>query len=113
MRRHVVVQWYDDVDLAFRLPREQRRIIAVGEPDRRPVHSTAQVSPAAEGDPDATRGRLIGYVEPHINSWDCLAALAIIQAAGGTISDFPVFSRWRFPSANMSVNFFQAASPGC
>jgi myo-inositol-1(or 4)-monophosphatase len=33
-------------------------------------------------------GRLIGYVEPHINSWDCLAALAIIQAAGGTISDF-------------------------
>jgi myo-inositol-1(or 4)-monophosphatase len=33
-------------------------------------------------------GRLIGYVEPHINSWDCLGALAIIQAAGGTISDF-------------------------
>ena len=33
-------------------------------------------------------GRLIGYVEPHINSWDCLGALAVIQAAGGTISDF-------------------------
>jgi len=33
-------------------------------------------------------GRLIGYVEPHINSWDCLGALAIIQAAGGTINDF-------------------------
>jgi myo-inositol-1(or 4)-monophosphatase len=33
-------------------------------------------------------GRLIGYVEPHINSWDCLGALAIVQAAGGTISDF-------------------------
>jgi myo-inositol-1(or 4)-monophosphatase len=33
-------------------------------------------------------GRLIGYVEPHINSWDCLGALAIIEAAGGTISDF-------------------------
>src|SRR6185369_1546173 len=28
-------------------------------------------------------GRLIGYIEPHINSWDCLGALAIIQAAGG------------------------------
>lgn len=33
-------------------------------------------------------GRLIGYVEPHINSWDCLAALAIIESAGGTRNDF-------------------------
>src|SRR3984885_916554 len=33
-------------------------------------------------------GRLIGYLEPHINSWDCLGALAIIEAAGGAISDF-------------------------
>ena len=33
-------------------------------------------------------GRLIGYVEPHINSWDCLGALAIIEAAGGCSNDF-------------------------
>jgi myo-inositol-1(or 4)-monophosphatase len=33
-------------------------------------------------------GRLIGYVEPHINSYDCLGALAIIEGAGGTICDF-------------------------
>jgi myo-inositol-1(or 4)-monophosphatase len=33
-------------------------------------------------------GRLIGYVEQHINSWDCLGALAVIEAAGGTINDF-------------------------
>jgi myo-inositol-1(or 4)-monophosphatase len=33
-------------------------------------------------------GRLIGYVEPQINSWDCLAALAIIEAAGGQYNDF-------------------------
>jgi myo-inositol-1(or 4)-monophosphatase len=33
-------------------------------------------------------GRLIGYVEPHINSWDCLGALAIIVAAGGKTNDF-------------------------
>jgi myo-inositol-1(or 4)-monophosphatase len=32
--------------------------------------------------------RLIGYVEPHINSWDCLGALAVIQSAGGQINDF-------------------------
>jgi myo-inositol-1(or 4)-monophosphatase len=35
-------------------------------------------------------GRLIGYVEKHINSWDCLAALLIIQEAGGEINDFLV-----------------------
>ena len=33
-------------------------------------------------------GRLIGYYEPHINSWDCIAAVAIIQAAGGRCNDF-------------------------
>lgn len=33
-------------------------------------------------------GRLIGYVEPHINSWDCLGAMAVIEAAGGRCSDF-------------------------
>ena len=33
-------------------------------------------------------GRLIGYVEPHINSWDCLGALAVIQSAGGEFNDF-------------------------
>ena len=27
-------------------------------------------------------------IETHINSWDCLGALAVIQAAGGTINDF-------------------------
>jgi myo-inositol-1(or 4)-monophosphatase len=33
-------------------------------------------------------GRLLGYVECHINSWDCCAAIAIIQAAGGRTNDF-------------------------
>jgi myo-inositol-1(or 4)-monophosphatase len=33
-------------------------------------------------------GRLIGYMEPHINSWDCLGAIAVIEAAGGVTSDF-------------------------
>ena len=32
-------------------------------------------------------GRLIGYVEPHINSWDCLGALAVVEGAGGQVSD--------------------------
>jgi myo-inositol-1(or 4)-monophosphatase len=37
---------------------------------------------------DVACGRLIGYIEQHINSWDCLAALCIIEAAGGVVSDF-------------------------
>ena len=33
-------------------------------------------------------GRLIGYLEPHINSWDCVGALAVIHSAGGQCNDF-------------------------
>lgn len=33
-------------------------------------------------------GRMIGYIEQHINSWDCLAALLLIEEAGGRVSDF-------------------------
>ena len=33
-------------------------------------------------------GRLIGYYEPHINSWDCLAAITIVEAAGGRCNNF-------------------------
>lgn len=37
---------------------------------------------------DVACGRLLGYVEPHINSWDCLGAVAVLQAAGARVSDF-------------------------
>jgi myo-inositol-1(or 4)-monophosphatase len=33
-------------------------------------------------------GRLIGYYEPHINAWDCLAAIVLVQEAGGRVNDF-------------------------
>lgn len=33
-------------------------------------------------------GRLIGYAEAQINAWDCLGALAVIEAAGGVSNDF-------------------------
>ena len=35
-------------------------------------------------------GRLIGYCEPHMNAWDCLAALLAIEEAGGTVRGFDV-----------------------
>jgi myo-inositol-1(or 4)-monophosphatase len=33
-------------------------------------------------------GRFIGYLEPHLNSWDALGALAVVEAAGGRTNDF-------------------------
>ena len=33
-------------------------------------------------------GRLLGYIEPHINSWDCVGALAVVHAAGLESNDF-------------------------
>jgi myo-inositol-1(or 4)-monophosphatase len=32
-------------------------------------------------------GRLIGYVEAHMNAWDCLGAFAVLEAAGGRCND--------------------------
>jgi myo-inositol-1(or 4)-monophosphatase len=33
-------------------------------------------------------GRYIGYYEAHINSWDCLAGIALVRESGGWTSDF-------------------------
>lgn len=30
-------------------------------------------------------GRLLGYVEEHMNAWDCLAGMLLIEEAGGTV----------------------------
>ncbi len=32
-------------------------------------------------------GRTIGYYEPHINSWDCYGAVAVLREAGAWVSD--------------------------
>jgi myo-inositol-1(or 4)-monophosphatase len=33
-------------------------------------------------------GRTIGYLEMHINAWDCLAAVLLVEEAGGRVSPF-------------------------
>ena len=33
-------------------------------------------------------GRLIGYCEPHMNAWDCIAGLLMIEQAGGQVQSF-------------------------
>jgi myo-inositol-1(or 4)-monophosphatase len=37
---------------------------------------------------DIACGRLIGYVEAHINSWDCLGAIGVCSSAGVRVSDY-------------------------
>ena len=32
-------------------------------------------------------GRLIGYAEPHMNAWDCLAGQLLIAEAGGRVEE--------------------------
>lgn len=33
-------------------------------------------------------GRLAGYFEPHINAWDCLAAILMVEEAGGYVAPY-------------------------
>ena len=76
----------------------RRRLLAAGPPRRSSCPCSAGCCDAGgmfyrDGSGALTLcyvacGRLIGYVEPHINSWDCLGALAVIEAAGGRSNDF-------------------------
>ena len=51
-------------------------------------------------------GGLIGYIETHIKSWDCLGAVAVISAAGLQVNDF--FADGGFYNGNPII----AGSPG-
>ena len=37
---------------------------------------------------DVAAGRVDGYCELHINSWDCLAGNLMVEEAGGWVNDF-------------------------
>jgi myo-inositol-1(or 4)-monophosphatase len=37
---------------------------------------------------DVACGRLIGYVEAHINAWDCLGGIAVCSSAGARVNDY-------------------------
>lgn len=38
----------------------------------------------------AASGRLIGYIEEHMNSWDCMAGMLLMEEAGGTLQEIDV-----------------------
>ncbi|HET9649872.1 MAG TPA: inositol monophosphatase [Microlunatus sp.] len=55
---------------------------------------------------DVACGRLLGLVEPHINSWDCLGGIAVLTAAGGVTNDYLA------GDALTAGNWLVAANPG-
>jgi len=55
---------------------------------------------------EVAAGRLLGYVEPHINAYDCLAGIAIVRAAGGWTNDWLAA-----PNAMLSGNRIVAGPP--
>lgn len=59
----------------------------------------------AMGLAEVAAGRLDGYVERHINLWDCAAALAILVEAGAVVSDF-------LPAGMAAGGPLLAAAPG-
>jgi myo-inositol-1(or 4)-monophosphatase len=95
--------------------------MALGFSYRQPVQAhVAAVSACLEASCEYTRfgsgalgmafaadGRVDGYYEAHINSWDVAAGLALVTEAGGWCSDF--FGK---PDALKKGNVILAATPG-
>ncbi len=57
------------------------RVLAAGASFRRVGSGALGIAYVADGRQDA-------YVELHINAWDCLAGLLLVEEAGGRVSDF-------------------------
>lgn len=51
-------------------------------------------------------GKLIGYYEPHLNSWDCLAGLLLIKEAGGVMNNYQANDNFL-----LTGNYVLASSP--
>lgn len=58
-----------------------RRVVDTGAGFRRAASGALAIAYVADG-------RIDGYCELHINSWDCLAALLMVEEAGGWTNDF-------------------------
>lgn len=49
-------------------------------------------------------GRLVGYAEPRMNAWDCMAGLSLIEAAGGHYMPFPLGDDMVLPAPVLGAN---------
>lgn len=49
-------------------------------------------------------GRLVGYAEPRMSAWDCMAGYCLIEAAGGRCLAFPQGESLERPAAVLGAN---------
>ena len=49
-------------------------------------------------------GRLVGYAEPRMSAWDCMAGYSLIMEAGGKVMPFPDGPGLRRPAPVMGAN---------
>ena len=70
------------------LARRRRRYVDFLEPGRVDRGFALAHGSGALGLAYVAAGRCDGYVEHHINAWDCLAGILLVSEAGGYVSDF-------------------------
>lgn len=76
------------VECGWSLRRPQAAYLALFERMLTAGCAVRRAGSGALGLADVAAGRTEGYVELHINSWDCCAGLLLVQEAGGRINDF-------------------------
>jgi myo-inositol-1(or 4)-monophosphatase len=76
------------VECGWSLRRPQADYVSLVERTLTAGCAMRRAGSGALGLADVAAGRTEGYVELHINSWDCAAGLLLVQEAGGRINDF-------------------------
>jgi myo-inositol-1(or 4)-monophosphatase len=76
------------VECGWSLRRPQADYVALVERMLSAGCAVRRAGSGALGLADVAAGRTEGYVELHINSWDCAAGLLLVEEAGGRINDF-------------------------
>jgi myo-inositol-1(or 4)-monophosphatase len=76
------------VECGWSLRRPQADYVALVERTLSAGCAMRRAGSGALGLADVAAGRTEGYVELHINSWDCAAGLLLVEEAGGRINDF-------------------------
>jgi myo-inositol-1(or 4)-monophosphatase len=76
------------VECGWSLRRPQADYVALVDRTLAAGCAIRRAGSGALGLADVAAGRTEGYVELHINSWDCAAGLLLVQEAGGRVNDF-------------------------
>jgi myo-inositol-1(or 4)-monophosphatase len=76
------------VECGWSLRRPQADYLALVERMLSAGCAVRRAGSGALGLADVAAGRVEGYAELHINSWDCAAGVLLVEEAGGRVNDF-------------------------